>query len=235
MMTLHMSRARLRASRGEALSAIAPLLIPEDPKKHAGHAHRVLWLLFQDVPDAVRDFLWRDEGNGKYMILSARPPTDPLGLFDLDTKPFEPSLKTGDRLSFSLRANPVMARKLPQSAGTPAKRERGKRVDVVMDALKPVPRGERAKVRDEIATKAGSEWLAKQGQASGFKLSRPPLVDGYAQVPVERRKGRPAGYSVLNLSGELEVTDPAAFLSRLPKGFGSAKAFGNGLMLIRRA
>ena len=63
--TLHISRARLRTSRGESLAAIAPLLIPDDAKKHAGHAHRVLWLLFQDIPDAKRDFLWRDEGSGK--------------------------------------------------------------------------------------------------------------------------------------------------------------------------
>ena len=92
----------------------------------------------------------------------------------------------------------------------------------------------RAFERDRITSEAGAKWLADQGGKSGFKLTRDPLVDGYAQVRVERRKGRPAGYSVLNLSGELELTDPGAFLSRLPKGFGSAKAFGNGLMLIRR-
>ena len=38
-----------------------------------------------------------------------------------------------------------------------------------------------------------------------------------------------------NGRGVVEVTDPTAFLSRLAQGFGSAKAFGNGLMLIRRA
>ena len=37
------------------------------------------------------------------------------------------------------------------------------------------------------------------------------------------------------MSGEITITDPAAFLSKLPLGFGSAKAFGCGLMLIRRA
>lgn len=243
---LHISRARLRASRGEALSAIAKLLIPDDPSKQAGHAHRVLWLLFQDIPDAARDFLWRDEGNGKYMLLSARPPVDPLGLFDLDTKEFEPSLKAGDRLSFSLRANPVVASKVALKPEQRAARARGKKIDVVMKALHDVPKTNwdqktgRAFERDRIAADAGAKWLAEQGTKSGFKLARTPLVDGYTQVQVERNvvrgsKKRPAGFSVLNLSGELEVTDPAAFLSRLPEGFGSAKAFGNGLMLIRRA
>ena len=75
MTGLFLSRARLQAGRGEALSAIAPLLIPDDKKQQAGHAHRVLWLLFQDILDTKRDFLWRDEGDGRYMILSQRPPT----------------------------------------------------------------------------------------------------------------------------------------------------------------
>lgn len=235
---LYLSRARLRAARGEALSAIAPLLIPDDPKQQAGYAHRVLWLLFQDIPDAKRDFLWRDEGGGKYMILSHRPPTDPHHLFDLETKAFAPSLKAGDRLAFSLRANPVVARKQARTADVLERhgpRARGQKVDVVMDALKAVRPQQRAALRDEIAAKAGSEWLAKQGLASGFTLSAPPLVDGYAQQPVERRRGRPAGFSVLNLSGVLEVTEPQLFVARLSRGFGSAKAFGNGLMLIRRA
>ena len=108
-----------------------------------------------------------------------------------------------------------------------------------MDALRHVPNKERATVRDQIATRAGISWLDAQGAKSGFRLLQEPhapLVDGYAQVAVERgRKGRPAGFSVLNLSGEIEISDPQAFLARLPTGFGSAKAFGNGLMLIRRA
>lgn len=233
---LHLSRARLRASRGEALSAIAPLLIPDDKSKHAGHAHRVLWLLFQDLPDAKRDFLWRDEGNGKYMILSQRPPTDPLGLFELETKPFAPELDVGDTLSFALRANPVVAGKPSASPPGALKRfKRGPKVDVVMKALHEVPKGERGPVRDSIACQAGTNWLATQGEKSGFKLTAPPLVDGYAQVPVERRRGRPAGFSVLNFAGKIEITDPAIFALKLAAGFGSAKAFGNGLMLIRRA
>jgi CRISPR system Cascade subunit CasE len=234
MSALYLSRARLRAARGEVLSAVAPLLVPDDSRHRAGHAHRVLWLLFQDRTDAKRDFLWRDEGNGRYLVLSHRPPVDPNGLFDIETKAFEPHLEPGDKLSFALRANPVAARKGALTQSERECRARGKRVDVVMDALHAVPKGQRAAVRDGIAAKAGESWLARQGEVSGFRLARPPTIDGYAQIPVERRKGRPAGFSVLDLAGEIEITDPPAFLARLAKGFGSAKAFGNGLMLIRR-
>jgi len=232
---LFISRARLRSQRGEALSAIAPLLIPDDESKRPGHAHRVLWLLFQDIPDARRDFLWRDERDGRYLVLSQRAPTDPHGLFELDSKPFEPALSVGNRLAFTLRANPVVASKGALAADQHAKRQRGKKVDVVMHALKDVARGERGLMRDEIATEAGTSWLASQGVRAGFKLAAPPLVDGYTQIPIERRRGRPAGFSVLDFKGQIEITEPVVFVAKLATGFGSAKAFGNGLMLIRRA
>jgi CRISPR system Cascade subunit CasE len=235
MSLLFMSRARLRATRGEALSAIAPLLIPDEDNKRAGHAHRVLWLLFQDIPDARRDFLWRDEGNGRYLILSQRSPTDPLGLFELESKSFEPSLTVGDRLAFTLRANPVVASKGALAPESRAQRERGKKVDVVMHALHKVAKTERKAVRDRVASTAGTQWLTAQGEKSGFKLASAPEIDGYAQIAVERRRGRSAGFSVLDFKGIVEVTDPTAFVDKLACGFGSAKAFGCGLMLIRRA
>jgi CRISPR system Cascade subunit CasE len=232
---LYLSRARLRSLRGEALAAIAPLLVPDTESERAGHAHRILWLLFQEKPDTKRDFLWRDEGRGRFMILSRRPPSDPLGLFDLETKPFEPVLAPGDRLAFALRVNPVMATKKAAGPAPKGARVRGKRVDVVMHALHGVPKGERAGARDRIAAEAARHWLAAQGTTTGFRLVREPLVDSYSRMAIERRKGRPAGIAVLELRGEIEITDPAAFLAKLPIGFGSAKAFGNGLMLIRRA
>jgi CRISPR system Cascade subunit CasE len=243
MTALYLSRARLRSARGEALSAIAPLLIPDDIDQRPGHAHRILWLLFQDVPDTTRDFLWRDEGQGRYMILSHRLPHDPHQLFEVDTKLFEPALSAGDRLRFALRANPVVARKSGDDPPAGVRRARGKRVDVVMDALKSVAKTDRsartgrAFERDKLVESAGRKWLETQGQKSGFRLTDGALLEigGYAQIPVERRGKRPAGFSVVDFSGELEVADPAAFLARLAHGFGAAKAFGNGLMMIRRA
>jgi CRISPR system Cascade subunit CasE len=41
-------------------------------------------------------------------------------------------------------------------------------------------------------------------------------------------------FGVLDISGVLEVHDPDRFLLRLAQGFGRARAFGCGLMLIRR-
>lgn len=48
------------------------------------------------------------------------------------------------------------------------------------------------------------------------------------------RRGQPQ-FGILDLRGSLTVTEPATFLAALARGFGRAKAFGCGLMLIRRA
>jgi CRISPR system Cascade subunit CasE len=232
---LYLSRARVRSARGEALAAIAPLLIPDDSSARAGHAHRILWLLFQQGPEARRDFLWREEDRGRFLVLSQRPPTDARGLFELETKPFAPTLAPGDRLAFALRANPVITSKEAGAGEAKDKRARGKRVDVVMHELYGVPRGERAQVRDRIATEAGTRWLTAQGARAGFRLAGAPIVESYSQIAVARRRGRSAGIAVLDLKGLIEITDPTAFLAKLTVGFGAAKAFGNGLMLIRRA
>jgi CRISPR system Cascade subunit CasE len=236
---LYLSRVRLRSGHGEVLSAIAPLLLPDDETRRAGHAHRLVWLLFQDVPDAARDFLWRDEGEGRYLVLSHRPPSDPKGLFDLDTKPFAPELAPGDELRFVLRANPTVARKGANdaSSGGPRQRQRGKRVDIVMDQLHKIPAGKRAASRDTIAAEAGRAWLAEQGRRAGFE-PKSVVVGSYSQIDIadHERKARRAraSISVMDMEGVLAVTDPAAFIAKLARGFGSAKAFGNGLMLIRR-
>jgi len=235
---LYLSRARLRSDRGEVLSAIAPILLPDDSRRRAGLAHRLVWLLFQDRSDACRDFLWRDEGVGRYFILSKTVPTDPNALFDLETKRFEPHLKVGDKLRFMLRVNATVARKSALSDSERAARKRGKRVDVVMDALRSVPTASRARQREAIASQIGRQWLEQQGKQAGFSLSDSSLrayqkVDVGDEARPQRRSH--AGIAVLDLDGIISVTDPLAFVTKLGCGFGSAKAFGNGLMLIRRA
>ncbi|WP_088343363.1 MULTISPECIES: type I-E CRISPR-associated protein Cas6/Cse3/CasE [Rhodomicrobium] len=234
MTQLFLSKARLKSAQGEALSAIAPLLLPQGRDRQVGHAHRILWLLFQNDADTTRDFLWRDEGRGIYLILSRRQPTDPHGLFELETSSFEPNLAVGDTLRFVLRANAIVASKSALGEDEEAARRRGKRVDIVMHVLYDMPRSERAVQRERVVVEEGRKWLAGQGSRAGFEVCRPAGVSGYRQVAIERRNGRPAGFSVLDFEGEIRLTDPAAFMARLAIGFGSAKAFGNGLMLIRR-
>lgn len=221
-MTLYLSRLRL--SRSPAAKALDRLINPDDPGQRKDAHHRLLWAAFADSDDRCRDFLWREERPGEFLTLSARRPVTG-GLFEEpEVKDFAPALSPGDRLHFALHANATRDRK---GVG---------RVDVVMDALHGLPQEERAAQRMTVAQKAGADWLARLGSAGGFDLIRADVNDYSVMVlPDHRgaRQGQPQ-FGILDLTGTLQVTDPAAFLSRVAAGFGRARAFGCGLMLIRR-
>lgn len=236
MSSWHLSRVRLRQDVPAA--ALAPVLLPEDEDARVDHAHRLLWTLFADGPDRRRDFLWREvgerglaPGRSAFFVLSPRRPSDHHDLFKVETKPFEPRFAAGDRLAFSLRANPVVTRKNPKSG-------RPQRHDVVMDHLRAVPSGERGQRRIAAMTEAGAVWLRAQGKRYGFRLvsDRELRVDGYDQLRLRRGRGRgsPVTLSRLDLDGVIEVVESESFLAALLRGFGKGKAFGCGLMLIRR-
>jgi CRISPR system Cascade subunit CasE len=273
---LYFSRARLKAGQGEALAPLATALLNGAKGQTMAQAHRIVWMLFGDggeraIVDAEgknRLFLWREKAPGEYYILSRTQPNNGHGLFALDTKEFAPSLKAGDILRFSLRANPVVTRKNVPPEGERKLdgkgRPRGLRCDIVMDALAPyegktkrdktpsltagegnVP-SERAKRREAETAKAAQAWIDGQGRKAGFSLVEKTEGDGvffsasnYETVRVPRLQGpiyaAPATFGVLDFEGMIEVTNPALFLERLAHGFGKAKAFGCGLMLIRRS
>jgi CRISPR system Cascade subunit CasE len=244
---LYLSRARLRHDApGDAVSEAVSRL----GGTRAATAHRLIWALFGDNPDRPRDFLWREAEPGVFYLLSARVPEDRSGLFRLDeAKLFAPSLAPGDRLQFVLRANATIARK-PEGAGSGA---RGKRCDVVMDAIHALPRGSRAGPRGEVLADVATRWLVGQGEKSGFEVAeRDPdpdrkageidqerrealRVTGYRVLRIGRSRGRAAvQLGILDLEGTLVVREPVRFVAALAHGFGRGKAFGCGLMLVRR-
>lgn len=248
---LYLTRARLR--HDAPVSAIRTLLSPADQIRIAA-GHRLVWALFGDDPERKRDFLWREAERGTYYLLSARPPEDRHGLFHLEPpKVFEPVLSAGSRLHFALRVNATVAR---QSEGKPQAngRIRGGRCDVVMDALAGVPRGQRATLRHQVLPSVATAWLGRQGEAHGFALAEREhgqdweidadapaehaalRVMGYRVLRFDRGRGaNPMRVGVLDIEGTLIVRDPYRFIPALGHGFGRAKAFGCGLMLIRRA
>ena len=225
--------SRVRLKHDASVSALAPLLLGEKGRGSAARqpGHHLVWSLFADTPDRQRDFLWREMDTGVFLILSARPPEDRHGLFEIaEPKPFAPVLDPGDRLRFSLRANPVIRRR------DLARRRSGKH-DIVMDALRLHTEGERAGHRRTAMDEQGFAWLERQGAKTGFMVhSNAVDVDGYDQHRISRKGAtRPMSFSSLDFEGILTVTDPALFLPAITRGFGASKAYGCGLMLIRRA
>lgn len=83
------------------------------------------------------------------------------------------------------------------------------------------------------------EWWHSQGIRHGFEVAtgrtgRPCLeANGYRWHALPE-KHRSAGFSSLDLSGEIYVTEEDKFTRMLMTGIGPAKAFGCGLMMIRR-
>jgi len=230
MTTRYLTRVQLR--REVALDALAPLLVGKGAgfgrTNHSGH--HLVWYLFADGRDRRRDFLWREAGSRSFYVLAARRPHDPHDLFDIaEPKPFEPTLSVGDWLSFSLRANPVVRRR--SSDG-----DRRVKHDVVMHALHKQRRNTRRPHRLNVVREAGFEWLAAQAVGSGFAVARDHVsIDRYEQHRIARPGSAPLSFSTLDFEGMLQVTDPGDLVSRIELGFGAARAYGCGLMLVRRA
>ncbi len=225
--------SRVSLKRNAAVAALAPLLLGETGRGSIARqpGHHLVWSLFADTPERRRDFLWREMDTGVFLILSTRPPEDRLGLFEIEEpKPFTPVIESGDRLRFSLRANPVIRRRNPS-------RQRSVKHDVVMDALRLQSKDERATLRRAAMEEQGRAWLERQGARAGFVIHSGELsVEGYEQHRITRKGAtRPMSFSTLDFEGILTVEDPGPLIPAIARGFGAAKAYGCGLMLIRRA
>lgn len=222
-MTLYLSRLIL--DRHAPTRAIAPLIDPADASAAAAAHHRLIWTLFGDGRDRARDFLWRAEPGGRFYTLSARPPRANALFSPPSVKTFEPDLAPGDRLEFSLRANATRDR---------ARATKDRRVDLVMDLLHETPKVDRAAQRPEAAQKAAEDWMTRIGSTRGFAPER-TIADRYDTISVGRSRRSGATFGILDLAGVITVTEPGVFLHALAAGFGRAKAWGCGLMMIRRA
>lgn len=231
-MTLYLSRLTL--NRDAPAAALLPLLNPREPGTAADAHHRLIWSVFADSAERKRDFLWRHDAQGRFYTLSSRRPRS-SALFDPpETKIFNPVLRMGDRLQFTLRANATKDRAVVSRMEKAARRGKSRRVDVVMDLLRTAPQGEkRAEVRDRTAQAAAAAWMIRQGAVKGFE-PRMTIVEGYSTIELGRSRRQGATFGILDLAGEIAVTKPEAFLTALAAGFGRAKAWGCGLMLIRR-
>ncbi len=231
-MTLYLSRLTL--NREAPTAALLPLLNPREPGASADAHHRLIWSVFADSAARRRDFLWRNDGRGRFYTLSSRPPQSSSLFNPPETKVFNPVLRAGDRLQFALRANATKDRAAVSRMDKAARRGKSRRVDVVMDLLRTAPGGgKRADIRDRTAQAAAEAWMTRQGTARGFE-TRKTLVEGYSTIELGRSRRQGATFGILDLAGILAVTEPDAFLAALAVGFGRAKAWGCGLMLIRR-
>lgn len=251
MTDLWFTRATLKRGSPDVAPLIATLLDGEDAGRLANTTHRLLWTLMPEErqrtgrfdtggPDKAA-FLWRsapDANDDPVWYLLGPEPRRDSAFFHVATKPWAPVFAAGDRLSFDLIVNATVDRMVDPGAGRDGRR----RVDVVMDAMIARERGgdaapARPLLRRQAAEEALSAWWRRQGERTGFAPLSIDVAD-YRALPLERGRStarhRPQ-IGVGRLTGTVEVADPEAFTAKLAAGFGRAKAFGCGLMLVKRA
>lgn len=220
--------SRIRLKPGLDLAQLAKAL-PTD----AYAEHKLIWQLFSERSD-TRDFLFRREQQGHwpfFYVLSRHEPVDEKNLWDIECRPFQPRLASGERLAFALRANPVRVRKISDDPAVKTRR----RDDVVADLKKHrYPDRQQRPPLAAIVHEAGAEWLAERAGRCGFEIEF-VHPDGYRQHRLYKPGAdRPISMSTLEFNGVLRVVDGERFLETLRHGIGPAKAFGCGLLLVRR-
>lgn len=201
--------------------------------------HQWLWNWFPAERGSARDFLFRRsevDGLPRYHVLSHRAPLARLGAWRAQTREYAPLIEPGDRLQFELRANPTVRH---------GRDGKSKRHDVVMEAKKKLlaahgtnrwqdlPDAEKPALY-EVARQACGGWFQRKGEALGFvpDLERLVVV-GYGQH--HEKPDQRLQFSTVDLAGEITIVDAQAFNTALLGGLGGAKAFGCGLLLVRRA
>ncbi|MBU2885468.1 type I-E CRISPR-associated protein Cas6/Cse3/CasE [Gilvimarinus agarilyticus] len=207
-------------------------------RAHQGDAyaqHQLLWQLFPNQEN--RNFLFRyeQERSGPcYYLLSSAEPSVELEGAQVVSKPFNPKLKEGDQLAYTLRANPTRMLK----HDTPG--QRGRRVDVLMHAKKQARQMTDVDIA-QVQQQAAQDWLMDPARQTrmGVAFATAPEVTEHLQHQVYKSGGKsgqvkPIQFASVNYEGTLTVTDPECFLQLLQQGIGRAKAFGCGLMMIRR-
>jgi len=187
--------------------------------------HRRIWRLFPGEPGEKRrdpdeqraGFLFRVEENrpgrpARALVQSRRTPQPAEGIRLVATREFDPQPSTGQQLAFLLTANPIKNVKDQQLEHKPGKRRDTCRVPLIRE-------------EEQRA------WLAR-------KLEGAAQIEAVTVLPHQPtffRRGNRAGKLVtVTFEGVLRVDDPVALVNRLLNGIGPAKAFGCGLMLVRR-
>jgi CRISPR system Cascade subunit CasE len=103
------------------------------------------------------------------------------------------------------------------------------------NSYKSVPELERPPIA-QLVEEGGIKWLSMRSERNGFSfLAEEVRIEGYSQYQVAKKGCRTAiRYSTLDFTGLLTVEDISLFQQALCEGIGPAKAFGCGLLLLRR-
>jgi len=186
--------------------------------------HQEIWKVFSRGSHDVRRYLYRlDHEDQREPVILAVSEDVPIQheqpMWRVETKEFRPQLHAGICLGFQLRANPTVNRD-------------GKHHSVVMDEKWRLKREGTSARTTDIIQYAGERWLREQAERSGVRIEW-VRVENYRKHEFQCRASK-VQYATCDYHGMLTVQDPDALLHVLRRGLGRAKAFGCGMMMIRR-
>lgn len=203
---------------------LSKIHIPWHQAKNPYQFHQALWRLFPGHQESGRDFLFRIEqmqkGVGATLLLQSvlQPQSSEQSPLLLAQREFVLNVSNGQHLRFRLRANPIKTIK-DSSKGTIEKK--GKNYTKTVRV--PLLHEEQQQV-----------WLERKlqdfAQLETLIVQPEPIL--YFRKAKEGRSGK---IQTVLFDGVLTVTDAITFKQEVAHGIGPAKAFGCGLMLVRRA
>ena len=200
--------------------------------------HQVLWTVFEDDRDAQRDFLYH-KINGprpQYYMLSSRKPKASMPEWQLEgPKAYTPAIQNGQKFYFTLRANPTVTLSKPTNS---AKKNSKKRIDVVTYEkikiqYKTLPHNKKPSYYELVQTSC-LNWLEKRAQKNGFVFDRGRVQAEAYTKHLARKQNKNITYYTVDFSGVLQVTEVESFKRVLFQGLGRGRAFGCGMLLIKR-
>ena len=167
--------------------------------------HQWIWNSLPADPEARRDFLFRaDSGNGIFLVLLlSERPPVSSGAFAWETTELSPTFLSHPAYRFRLRANPTYRRASDHR---------------------------RLGYFHEPDIRA---WFERKFAAAGCCL-RALETTAPRRIRFSKRPGAPKSViSSVDASGFLSVRDEPAFRTAFDSGFGHAKGFGFGLLMLQ--
>ncbi|MDJ0390907.1 type I-E CRISPR-associated protein Cas6/Cse3/CasE [Roseomonas sp. E05] len=228
---MFLTKASLRSSERGGTGALAAFLAGASAS--IGQGHHLVWSLFGDR-GGERRFLYRMTGPtaaAPILVASAEEPRDDHNLWDLDIKPLRllGALAAGDRVEWSIRVNATVKSR----AGTG--KARSSAHCIVDRARREGMEGTSAQVAAQVVP----PWLEARLARAGLDATAEAMT---VQAYDKRRFGHsPNGYSqpvviaTTDVVGTGTVRDPDILRAAMLDGIGGGKAYGCGLLLVRRA
>jgi len=197
---------------------------------NAYYKHQLIRSIFPDSYEGP--LLFRSVDDKKRSVFYIVSKTEPLSnnSMCIQTKEYAPNLIKGQILHFSLTANPAIMVRIEN-------RKNGVRYDVWMDTRK--KEKERCESPENIFIKCyenTKEWLTFRSNRLGFEVKNVDIERYMHHSFVKTNDKNKVSYGAVDYKGIIEVTDPDIFINRtLYRGIGPSKAFGCGLMLVKKA